>query len=298
MSNSCPDKSLRPIHNNINFKVNIDERRTMNNSIKVKYCIVLLMILSGSVTYAGTKELCQHFNQLGSMDAAADFCPNHLPPADKSLNQFTESKGAVMSSTHFVFEMKDDYFYTHPVNDFSTQTYLGGQYASVYAMAFDQAANVLYGLENKNKELVTINQTSGSITAVGPLTNLLYDHYVSGIDISPDGTCYVASLDGSESTLYTCDLSTGVLTVVGTQSTAPSIVGIAMDCDGNIYGHDNYHDSMYSLNPLTGAATLIGPTGLNANGAQDITYDRQQKILYGYIYTGGSQTTYGSINVL
>lgn len=298
MSNRCPDKSLRHIHNHIDLKVNNVERRAMKNSIEVKHCIVLLMILSGSTTFAGTTELCQYFNHLGSMDAAADFCPNLIPTADKSLNQVKIINGAPAVSTSFVFEMGRDQFFSHPVNDFSAQTMFGDEYASIYAMAFDETGETLYGLENTGKNLVTINQTNGALTVVGPLTNIIANDYVSGLDITPNGTCYVTSNNGATSSFYSCDLTTGALTLIGTQSTTPLLIGIAADCEGNIYGHDVAHDSIYSINVLTGAATLIGLTGLNASYAQDITYDRQQKILYGYFYTGNSETTYGSINVL
>jgi len=269
----------------------------MKKVIKIKHFVVMLIILINTVAYAGTDEYCQYFYDSVSANSLPDTCLNYPPVNYKSFDQTNIIKGAA-TSTSFTFNAVNWKLFTHVVDDFSTQTYIGEAIAYIFAMAFDETGDVLYGLENSSKNLVTIDQTNGAVTVVGPLTNFIdsNNQTVSGLDIAPDGTCYVSSTDTSTSILYTCDLTTGTLTLVGTLSSTPALIGIAADCDGNLYGHDIVHDSIFSINVVTGSATLIGLTGYDTNLAQDLTYDRQEKKLYGYILTLNQNTIYGPIN--
>ena len=269
----------------------------------VKRCrfIGLLGVVFGTNAVAGGQDYCQYLRSTNTVDTEPDFCIDNPSESIKSqtiegsLNEMNLGSG---SSTSFAFEYRTtDTMFTHPVDDLSTQTNLGTVTESLRAMAFDESANTLYALDNDAKALVTVDQLSGGLTTVGPLTNLDPTDDVTGLDIAPDGTCYVTSTDTTTNTLYTCDLATGTLTVVGSQTTTPFLVGIAADCDGNLYGHDIGSDSIYNINTSDGSASLIGATGIDANFTQDLTYDRESDTLFGYIYIGQSQNVYAQIDV-
>lgn len=97
----------------------------------------------------------------------------------------------------------------------------------------------------------------------------------------------------SSSNLFTVDMNTGAQTLVGSfRITEGLMIAIAFDGEGNLYGNelDGTNDKLYSIDPSTAEATLIGPLGININWAQDMAYDIDNGILYlsAYlVYEGG-----------
>ncbi len=59
-----------------------------------------------------------------------------------------------------------------------------------------------------------------------------------------DGTMYASSTNITRSTLYTVDLDTGAVTVVGQITNAPAIIDIAITPDGDMYGVDIVNDNL------------------------------------------------------
>lgn len=86
---------------------------------------------------------------------------------------------------------------------------------------------------------------------------------VRGIDFDPTATTLYALHDGSEE-LGTIDLDTGAFTAIGSSAPLPnhSWTGLAIDpVTGIFYASSQVapsSSSLYTLNPLTGTATLIG----------------------------------------
>jgi hypothetical protein len=93
--------------------------------------------------------------------------------------------------------------------------------------------------------------------------------------------------------LYTVDMTTGATTLIGSHGITDTIIGIACDKDGNMYGYTvlfSGMSSLYSISMSTGAATVIGSMGVGFLYAQDPAYDRDNGILYlaGYTQSGTS----------
>lgn len=59
----------------------------------------------------------------------------------------------------------------------------------------------------------------------------------------------------------TVDLATGAFQQIGTDGTEPGYFGLAPGANGSLVTFA-YSSNLYSINPATGAQTLIGPTGL------------------------------------
>jgi len=95
-----------------------------------------------------------------------------------------------------------------------------------------------------------------------------------------DGTLYGSTSDGSGSYLYTIDPTDGSATRVATIQGLQIVIGIAVDDLGRIYALEIVNDELYEVNPATGATTLIGPVGFNANFAQGMDYDLATGRLY------------------
>ena len=147
-------------------------------------------------------------------------------------------------------------------------------------------------------------QTQDSIGPLAPLaagqTQIKAFAHNSGTDV-----WYAISGDdfGSAAALYTVDINTGALTLVGTIQNAAAPITLAIDCDGNAYfvnveGLFTTIGVLYSLDLTTAAATPIG-TGLGLDGvtfgSQDMDFNPEDGSLYwtgywssGFFSEGGS----------
>lgn len=202
-------------------------------------------------------------------------------------------------------------FATFTLNNFAVQTQVGAATnPSIFALDFAPRATpssplpTLYAVTGSTavpnpSTLGTINTTTGAFTPVAAVTGI-GDGSASGLAIHPrTGEAYFSTFSATTgSNLYRLDLATGVATLIGnmTPNTA-IIIDIAMNCDGQLYAHNIGDDSLYSVNPATGAVTLIGPHGLAANFAQGMDFDNDDGRLYGFIYTGGGTNQFGFFNL-
>ena len=200
--------------------------------------------------------------------------------------------------------------YTFTLGDFPTQTFVGVTQASIFAMDFSPEGTTLFGATGSAaatnpSTFGTVNPATGAFTVVGPLTGLAGGDSATGLTIDPlSGDAFFSAAGGTpaSSRLYTLDLTTGALTVVG-QMTAPTdptgtlFIDIAMNCEGQLFAHNISDDALYSIDPTTGAGTLIGLHGLAANFAQGMDFDNSDGTLYAFIYTGSGTNRFGSFNL-
>ena len=160
--------------------------------------------------------------------------------------------------------------------------------ANVYGLDWDTAGTTLWGVDDATLEVVTIDPALGSLTGTGVFIAGTGLTGLTGLTADPDGvTWWLSDYNGADSTLFRGDIATGVFTFVGTIATANIIIDIAMDSNGDLYGHSISDDSLYSVDKTTGAGTVIGPTGFAANFAQGMDFEPATDILYATIYTGG-----------
>ena len=124
---------------------------------------------------------------------------------------------------------------------------------------------VLYGTAIPNScepsMLVTLDPTTGVPTVIGPtgkgpISGLAWDP-VTQVLYGVTGCWQLYGF----AELVTIDLATGLATSVG--STGVHLGSIEFGADGVLYGGGNNRDGgrFYAINPATGAAALIGPTG-------------------------------------
>ena len=138
--------------------------------------------------------------------------------------------------------------------------------------------NTLYAINDQNKFLL-IDVTNVNITVLGmsvPSPGLSW----TGMAIDPDGTIYANATDIDRSELYTIDKTDGTATLIGEIDNSPGSIAIAINANGKMYGHDIVNDSLISINKKTGAGTIIGSLGYNANFGQGMDFDYESGILY------------------
>jgi len=211
---------------------------------------------------------------------------------------------------------------THVLNNFPAGlTPRGATNPSLFALDLSADGNTLFGAvvsnaaapPTNNRTLGTINQTTGAYTVVANITGLVDQANESASDLAINPSTNVAYLLTNAGTaapftsrLYTVNLATGALTLVGAATNNPSfIIDMAVNCAGQIFGHRfngtaGQNSELVSINPANGAVTAIGSTGFPANFAQGMDFDAQANTLYMWQFQGTSAADvvvrYGTVN--
>jgi hypothetical protein len=145
----------------------------------------------------------------------------------------------------------------------------------------------LYVLDYNLDELHMIDTSTGVTSTIGAC-NPLSGHKWTGATGTASGVLYASSTNDTISYLYTVSISTGIVTPVGEITNAPEIIDIAINAQGEMYGVDLAGDNLIRINPATGAGTVIGPIGFDANYAQGIDFEEQSGVLYLAAFDGSS----------
>lgn len=243
----------------------------------------------------------------------AERCVNAVA-APSSLTSLPPTRGAPVIA--YTYDMRGQSprppgtLYTFPLSNFATQTTVGTTQLSIFAMDFTPNGQTLYAVTGSTaatnpSTLGTLNTTTGAFTVIAPLSGLTAGDSASGLTIDPvSGDAYFAAAGGAtaSSRLYRLNLTTGALTLIG-QMAAPTdpvgtiMIDIAMNCNGQLFAHNISDDALYSINPASAAATLIGTHGLAANFAQGMDFDNASGTLYGFIYTGTGTNRFGTFDL-
>lgn len=181
-------------------------------------------------------------------------------------------------------------FYSSNTASFVTsfQPVIGASVVSC-AIDFDEQAVVLWGIEDGSRDYGTFDLSTGQFTAVGGVSGPPPSAYITGLTCDVNGVWYMSvnTYSPTASELWVGDFITGSFALVGAIGPG-GIIDLAVDSRGNLYGHNISDDSLYAINPSTGAGTLIGPTGLPAIYAQGMDFDWSDDTLYATVYTGAS----------
>ena len=196
------------------------------------------------------------------------------------------------TDTAYALDVRNDRFVQFTLNNFPGQTLVGTQVDAMYGLDFDPTATTLYALNDATGELGTINLATGAFTGIVACTapgSVVW----TGLSIDPvSGTFYASTATD----LYTLNPATCSPALVGSFGTT-LMIDIAVNTAGQMYGHDIGTNSIYTIDTSTGAATLVGLTGYNANFAQGMDFDNDDGTLYIFVYTGGGTNTYGTVNL-
>jgi subtilisin-like proprotein convertase family protein len=173
---------------------------------------------------------------------------------------------------------------SNPAND-----YYGGDFIN---NDFSQ----LYAINITTNNLVTLNTTTGVETVIGPMVPPTGQTW-GGLRWDPStSTLYAMSNVSGGGTLHTVNPATGAITVVAPFTGVTLLIDIAISPAGQMYGIDISDDGLYSINKATGVATLIGPTGINANFAQGMDFDDSTNTLYWPAYIGAGVNSLATVN--
>lgn len=172
------------------------------------------------------------------------------------------------------------------LNNPGTLTLLSDQSAMDWVSGASYANGVWYGATynaTSGSSLVTLDKVTGNRTIIGTMggksvTGLAYD-WTSNV-------MYALTYEGTTTKLYTVNLATGGLTLVGNSG---AYLGICLGCStsGVLYTVNLGTDNLGTVDKTTGLFTAVGPIGFNANYAQDMEFDNSDGTMYyaAYNYT-------------
>ena len=110
---------------------------------------------------------------------------------------------------------------------------------------------------------------------------------ITALEVDVDGALYGVAFNTGQ--LVICDKVTGWATVRST--TMAGFQGLGKDDYGRWYGNNTHTDSLYTIDPVTGTATLIGPHGAGIDAAKGLEIVTQSIMRHGVGCTdsGGTQ---------
>ncbi len=162
----------------------------------------------------------------------------------------------------------------------------GGDLASwtppFFATGGVQGGNGNFYILDVTPKLCQLDTSNGNVTILGlitgtgavPLNGIAYD--------AVNDSYYLCGYTGSANNLYKLDINTLTATLVSNiGSTDSPVVTMAINSNGVGYAYDQVPESnAYTFDPVSGASTLLGSLGFNANYAQDMDIDIETGIIY------------------
>ena len=142
------------------------------------------------------------------------------------------------------------------------------------------AVDTFYASEYGTGNLYMIDTDTGAMTNIGSLGTTL-----NGMAYDDSSDTMYAVGNGN---LYEVDPTIPSLTTIGAHNAGLTIISLACDGNGNLYGHSvsfTTTDNLYSFDPNTGQSSLIGSLGVSMLYAQDAAFDKDNGKLYLAGYT-------------
>ena len=188
-------------------------------------------------------------------------------------------------------------FGDHPLDDFLARTPTATGTDPIYALDFSADLVFLWAHDFLTSQFGGY-QIDGTFNPIGPLVPPPGDIF-TGMSTDPvTGEVFMVSTSCAGSTLFTVNPASGVATPVGGVAGADCVIDVAIDCSGDLYALDLISDSLYEVDRGTGAATLVGPTGIDHNFPQGMDFDNESGVLYAWAHDAATdETAYGTIDL-
>lgn len=142
-----------------------------------------------------------------------------------------------------------------------------------YGGAF--ANGIYYITTGSANQLGTVNITTGVETIIGTISGVASGYVSTGLAYKqPSGPMYLGATNISASNLYTVTLTSPVTaTLINSITNDPGLIAMSINCAGDLYSVDIVNDDLIKINTATGAGTIIGALGFDANYAQGAAFE-------------------------
>ena len=175
--------------------------------------------------------------------------------------------------------------------EFTSLQYRGGT-SYWFLSCADMVNGKLYAIENGSKKVYLI-PPNGKIEHVGTITDGSIGNVIGLTYDAVNDVVYICDRQSSSSNLYTLNMNNWTVSSIGQISTN-TIIAIAADANGDLYGIDNEEDKLISIDKTTGVGTDIGAMGIDVGWA-DLGCDRVNNVMYATTY---NSTFYGKIGTV
>ena len=159
--------------------------------------------------------------------------------------------------------------------------YIPGDFETILALTY-------------NQQLIKISIASGDALVLGTLP-LNSGRVWTGLTVGSDGVVYASAAEAGVSYLYSVDLNIISSSLIGTISDSALIIDIAINKSGDMYGIDIGNDNLLAIDNSSGAGTIVGSIGFDAQYAQGIDFDDVNNVLY---YAAFDETLGGHLRVI
>jgi hypothetical protein len=150
--------------------------------------------------------------------------------------------------------------------------FVGGDFDTMYVVDFN------------NNGLYAVDTATGAYTQIDTTTPPAGS--INGLSGTPDGIMYGIAGDCSTSYLVTIDIPSGETTNIGSIPGVGCGIDLAYNTnDDMIYVVDLLTASLFRVDPVTAAATLVGFLGVSPIYAQGMDFEEKSGVLYWAAYT-------------
>lgn len=160
----------------------------------------------------------------------------------------------------------------------------------------DYDGTAIYRLSNDNH--IRIVKPDGSTILVGEIENVNIPFGLAYDWISDSGTWYFLDYPAHDiyPNLYSLDMNTLEITLIGTSDYPSPLKGLTMADDGYLYSLAD--DGLMKIDPSSGAFTIIYGCFFSVYYYQDICFDRVDGILYAQLFDEGDDVAiFGTIDL-
>ncbi len=236
---------------------------------------------TGGISYDNKRIVISVPSSKGDFPRGTD--PVSLDPAPKNTHSLSSASDVTKlsgNSTGYAFDIINDEFLSFNTIDPASANTISANTMNIYGGTFDaNHTSFMYTIDNEGflrKEDVT----TGIYTNIGLCNPINTNHKWTGISVDKySNIMYGVSSDGNDSYIYTIDMNTAVATPIGSTG-IPACIDIAIDGGGQMYGYDIAGDNSYQIDKVTGASTLLGSIGFNANYAEGMGWDPVTDVIY------------------
>ncbi len=199
-------------------------------------------------------------------------------------------------SKAYGFDVNNKIFMSFDTDDPSNPTTIDNVAVQPFGATFDNThTDFMYIIDYLDGKIKKIDITTGNVTTVGS-AGLPNGETPTGLSCDKTtGDLYASSSTGASSKIYTLNPETGVCTLIGINN-IPALIDIAVDGTGQMYGYDIAGDNSYKIDKATGAATLLGSIGFDANYVQGMCWDPASDNIYLAAYN--VSTSSGELRIL
>lgn len=134
---------------------------------------------------------------------------------------------------------------------------------TIGALAYDAGSDTLFASSSSLDSLFTIDRVTGHVSLVGPYNRAGIDPVMHGLEFYPPGNTLLG-IDWRDKALVDINRTSGQATLIGI-TPLTGFASVAWDAGaGKLFGGDSTTDSLWEINPASGAGTLIGPFNVPA----------------------------------